>query len=194
MKRILTIAAVLFGFTVAAVAQPRAIGAHFGWTEAASYQHTVGSNNFIELSFGYTAGLPHVETFTYTYMQGNFNPDAYYAAAMNAAKKAVNKSAGTLRLTGTYNFMILQPEWTSKGEWGFYAGPGVTLGTGFNYWKAFSVGIAGQVGLEYTFWFPLKLSVDLRPTIGLMVQDGGVVFDKDGIMGFIPSISARYTF
>ena len=49
---------------------------------------------------------------------------------------------------GVYNIMLAQPSWTSRGEWGFYAGPGANVGLG-NKWL--NVAVVGQVGLEYTF-------------------------------------------
>lgn len=175
MKKILTIAAVLFAFAVAAVAQPKSVGVRFGVMEGAVYQHEIGSGNFIEADFGY------------------------------------NVVSGRLDIAGVYNFMIARPEWTSRGEWGFYAGPGVSLGTGFSKWNSFAFGLTGQVGLEYTFWFPLQLSIDLRPVFGIACGQkteyvalpngyrgpqttGTVRFDTAGLYGFIPSISARYTF
>ena len=87
-----------------------------------------------------------------------------------------------------YNFMIAQPNWTDRGEWGFYAGPGVALGMGFgdddNY---FHLAVAGQIGLEYTFWFPLQLSIDLRPTIGYS-------FGNHLYWGVCPALGIRYRF
>ncbi len=87
--------------------------------------------------------------------------------------------------------MIAQPDWTSRGEWGFYAGPGASLGYGFN--NSFHIAAVGQVGLEYTFWFPLQLSVDLRPQFGVAVHDGAH-FYKGGLFGFVPTIGVRYRF
>ena len=69
---------------------------------------------------------------------------------------------GALQASAVYNFMIAQPAWTARGEWGIYAGPGVALGTGFSTGYALNIDVVGQVGLEYTFWCPLHLSVDLR--------------------------------
>ena len=69
--------------------------------------------------------------------------------------------------TGIYNFMIAQPSWTSRGEWGFYAGPGASVGLGLGETNYFTLGAAGMVGLEYTFWFPLQLSIDFRQHIGI---------------------------
>ncbi len=91
-------------------------------------------------------------------------------------------------LTGVYDFSIAQPDWTPRGEWNFYAGPGVSVGTWAVEDKAgMRVGIVGQVGLDYTFWFPLQLSIDIRPSFDL-VGDGALM------SGFYPCISARYCF
>ena len=88
--------------------------------------------------------------------------------------------------------MIAQPQWTSRGEWGFYAGPGVALGggavkvDGVNH-GYFSAGVAGQVGLEYTFWFPLQLSFDLKPQLGFG-------FNYGFHFNIMPSLGVRYRF
>jgi hypothetical protein len=69
-----------------------------------------------------------------------------------------------------YNFMIAQPAWTSRGEWGFYAGPGAAVGMKLGNSETdgyFHIAAAGMVGLEYTFWFPLQLSLDFRQHIGI---------------------------
>ncbi|MCM1176736.1 MAG: hypothetical protein NC115_06625 [Bacteroidales bacterium] len=99
----------------------------------------------------------------------------------------------SLNATATYNFMIAQPAWTDRGEWGFYAGPGASIG----YWwpgsGAFTIAAVGQVGLEYTFWFPLQLSVDLRPQFGIAAGKE-TRFYTDGLFGFIPTIGVRYRF
>ena len=129
MKKIILIAAMVLGFAVAAVAQPRAVGLRGGYGVELSYQHTLGEN-FVEANLGLTG----------------FN-------ALNVA--------------ATYNWTVAQPQWTSKGEWGVYAGPGAALGVGFGNPGTFNVAAAGQVGLEYTFWFPLQLSIDFRQHIGI---------------------------
>lgn len=102
--------------------------------------------------------------------------------------------SGSMRLTGTYNYIIASPRITSDGTWNLYAGPGVTLGTGFNSFRAFNIGVAAQVGVEYAFWFPLQLSVDLRPSFGVVISEDRFKYDVDGVFGFIPTISARYVF
>lgn len=93
--------------------------------------------------------------------------------------------------TALYNWTFAQPDWSSRGDWGWYAGPGISLGsTYFNDGTNFFFGICGQVGLEYTFWFPLQLSVDVRPTFGFCDGD----FWKNGLYGFAPCLSVRYAF
>ncbi len=83
-----------------------------------------------------------------------------------------------------FDFMIAQPDWTSRGEWGFYAGPGLAIGGGTN---KFAFGVAGNVGLEYTFWFPLQLSIDFRPQIGY-------VDHSFNWWGWYPALGVRYRF
>lgn len=93
-----------------------------------------------------------------------------------------------LNLAATYNFMIANPAWTETGKWGIYAGPGAALGAGKG---VFNIGLAGQIGLEYTFDFPLQLSVDIRPQLGL-VTAGEV--SKFGVWGWYPHLGIRYKF
>ena len=90
-------------------------------------------------------------------------------------------------LAATYNWNLVQPQWTEKGEWGVYAGPGANLGLGFNGW--FNVAVCGQVGLEYTFWFPLQLSLDIRPSLGFSTGDKPLY-----VGGFYPTLGVRYKF
>lgn len=149
---LIIIAAVL---SIAAVAQPRAIGGRIELGGEVSYQHNVGSN-FAELDFGYN-----------------------YATGFG--------------ITATYDFIFASPEWTPKGTWDWYAGPGLTMGTYFSP-IPFSVGICAQVGLSYTFWFPLQLSVDLRPVAAVGFNSDGARFNTKGLYGFIPTFGVRYCF
>lgn len=97
-----------------------------------------------------------------------------------------------LNAAGSYNFMIAQPEWTPKGEWGFYAGPLVKAGY---IWVGGYASVGAQVGLEYTFDFPLQLSVDLRPALGAYFGSGYAGFYSSGLLtGFVPCLSVRYSF
>lgn len=90
--------------------------------------------------------------------------------------------------TAIYNFMIAQPQWTDKGEWGFYAGPGASVGTCMLKDRSyFHLSAAGMVGLEYTFWFPLQLSFDLKPQLGFG-------FNYGFHFNIMPSLGVRYRF
>lgn len=83
-----------------------------------------------------------------------------------------------LGIAATYNFMISE----FGSGFGFYAGPGVGLGFGENL----SVGIAGQVGIEYNFAAaPVQVSVDVRPYFDFV----GI-----GLVGWYPHLGIRYNF
>ncbi|MCD8208182.1 MAG: hypothetical protein LUD72_09630 [Bacteroidales bacterium] len=100
----------------------------------------------------------------------------------------MGKQADWFNIAAIYNFLIAEPDWTSRGDWGFYAGPGLALGAGE---REFAFGLAGQIGLEYTFWFPLQLSFDFRPQLGYGHYAGG---DHFAFWGWYPSLGVRYRF
>lgn len=88
-------------------------------------------------------------------------------------------------LSGLFNFVLARPDWTPRGDWSVYAGPGV----GAIFARDFGAGgILGDIGLEYRFWFPLQLSLDLRPA--LMIGSEGIV--TQGIFNF--GLGIRYAF
>ena len=151
MKKVIVVILAVLAFSLAAVAQPKAIGLRSGWDTGISYEHYLGGENFLEANasiFGFT-GL-------------------------------------WIDAAASYNFMIVRPDWTPRGEWGFYVGPGVSVGTYTDADEntAFNLGLFAQIGLEYTFWFPLNLSFDIRP---------GFHFMSDSPM-YYPALSARYAF
>ncbi len=92
-----------------------------------------------------------------------------------------------LNVAATYNFSLAQ----FGDGFNFYAGPGAALGLGFGKASFFNIGVAGQIGLEYIFDFPLQLSLDLRPQIGLGIVEGGVGL---GFWGWYPNLGIRYAF
>ncbi len=145
MKKILLVAALVLGITAAASAQPRALGIRGLLGAELSYQHNLGSANFLEADLGLGT------------LGGNY-----------------------LNVSATYNFMIAE----FGDGFGFSAGPGAALSGGNDL---FGVGIAGQVGIEYTFHFPLQLSIDWRPQIGLW--SGGF-----NLWGYGPALGVRYRF
>lgn len=186
MKKILAIVILAAAVSVSALAQPKAIGARFGYGAAeVDYQHYVGSPNFIQVN----AGIDY------------FSGCGAKASAM-------------------YNYTFAQPNWTDRGEWSIYAGAGLALGYVWDHGNKAVVDIEGnkikedrrwgmgfmasipvQAGLSYTFWFPLQLSVDIRPYFGIhngpawyYEKDRLTGFYNAGLYGFIPTLSVHYAF
>lgn len=90
-------------------------------------------------------------------------------------------------LSATYNHVFFEPYWSDMGDWGIYAGAGLSTGVVGSH---FMFGLVAQAGIEYSFWFPLQISADIRPTFGVSGSD----FYTGGMWGFLPSISLRYKF
>ena len=201
-KIVLTI--ILTALAATSYGQTRAIGVRIGASGCeADYQHTFAKDRFLECNFGLDFG---------------------YLGKYDLGTPANDKLG--VKATGIYNFIWARPAWTNEGSWALYAGPGVTTGyvhddvhylasDGVNIINfqshGFMLGICAQVGLEYTFWFPLQLSVDLRPTIAMHINErypfknpanpeaqsyyrARVGFYDNGLLGLVPTISARYRF
>lgn len=178
MKKIIAIISALICFTVMADAQSRALGARLGGCG-------------IELS--YTYDLSHT-----TFAEFNLGMDVGY-----------DNSPG-FKVTGIYNYILARPSFTTRGNWTLYGGPGVSAGYVEDkikgnehytmYEHGFMAAIVGQIGLDYTFWFPLQLALDMRPAFGFHVNGGGDGYDAkvgvydNGFRGFMPTLSIRYKF
>ena len=83
--------------------------------------------------------------------------------------------------------------WNEKGTWNWSLGVGAGAGIyGFKqpFWFA---GVVGHVGVEYNFWFPLQLSVDWRPNIGLTGYNDAFGFNTSGLYTGI-TLGVRYLF
>lgn len=156
MKKLLFILAFVVGVFAAANAQPRAIGGRLGYGLNATYQHSFGEKNMLQLDLGI--------------------PGFYGVQAV-----------------GTYNWLFPIKNWTPKGTWNWYAGVGGGVGIGLSSW--FSIGVAGMVGLEYTFAsMPLTLSVDYRPVIGPSFATGGAYFGSGDFYAGAFGLSAKFRF
>ncbi len=82
--------------------------------------------------------------------------------------------------------------WNEKGEWHWYMGVGGGAGMyQFSDPKWFA-GVVGHIGIEYDFWFPLQLSVDWRPNIGVSNYYNNW-FNLGGLYGGV-SLGVRYKF
>ena len=187
MKKIV-LAIILAAVATTSYGQTKAMGARLGVCGfEADYQHVFIKNQFLECNFGLDFGWLG---------QGN-------------SVVTPNDKLG-VKATAVYNFVWARPAWTNEGSWALYAGPGVTTGyvhddghymgddgkTIISFQShGFVLGVCAQVGVEYTFWFPLQLSVDLRPTVGMHANKiEGVGFYDNGLLGFAPTISVRYCF
>ena len=92
-------------------------------------------------------------------------------------------------LTGVYHWVKDLSSVTDGLNW--YVGPGLQVGTTYGgvLTNGFTLGIVGQIGAEYTFNFPLQLSLDYRPGIYLVKPSWMNFGSYDGIC-----LSARYKF
>lgn len=173
MKKIL-FAAILVFASVMAYAQPRAIGVRLGSFDGISYQHSLGENNMLEIEAG-------------------FNIGTYWGARINGKTDDVRWHTFGHNVQAAVTYDWIDPagatfSWSKRGEWHWYLGVGAAGGYG---WRGGAydptigvveadgnwgwVGGAFRAGIEYTFWFPLQLSIDYRPTIG-----AGLVERADG--------------
>lgn len=128
----------------------------------------------IGLRGGWGAELSYQHSFDANFLQADLGLNTF---------NSVNGSV-------VYNFMIAQPAWTDRGEWGFYAGPGAAVGMSLGTEETegyLHLAAAGMVGLEYTFWFPLQLSLDVKPTLGFG-------FNHGFHWGVMPAFAIRYRF
>ena len=82
--------------------------------------------------------------------------------------------------------------WDYEGQWNWNLGVGAGLGIyGFKA-PAFYAGVVGHVGVSYDFWFPMQLSLDYRPNIGI-VGGEGLTFNTSGLYSGI-TLGVRYLF
>lgn len=95
-----------------------------------------------------------------------------------------------IRFTGLYQWV-----WNIDGGFNWYAGFGAAAGSfdfddrfiGGRDIDEFFLNAAGTVGIEYNFDFPLLLSLDFRPEIGILN-------DIDDDLEFDVALSIRYQF
>ena len=145
MKKLSLFALILIATCTVAFAQPRAIGGRIGYNIGASYQHQIGEKNMLQTDLDFY-GL------------------------------------GWWGIQGTVTFNWIIPLVSvNAGDLNLY--PGVGLGGGYeflgkvvwaeNHWRGCPfVGVAGMIGIEWRFKFPLQLSFEYRPLIGVELSRG----------------------
>ena len=165
MKKLLLVAILAVAGVAATVAQPRAIGVNLGYGFDVSYQHSLGESNMIDLAVNFP-------------LVGN-----------------------TIGIGASCTYDWINPfgtaiPWNNKGEWNWSLGVGAGGGLyGLEVAKITPIwyaGVVGHVGVEYNFWFPLQLSVDWRPNIGV-TNNRLNYFNIDGLYSGI-SLGVRYLF
>ncbi len=91
----------------------------------------------------------------------------HYAGGSNFWEFDAGLFDNLLDVVAIYDFSI-----APVGPFNFYMGPGAFLaiwpGNKHDDHANMQVGLAGQIGLEYTFDFPLQISLDWRPCFNLM--------------------------
>ncbi|MBR1809442.1 MAG: hypothetical protein IJ776_08660 [Paludibacteraceae bacterium] len=173
MKKGIILVAIMAACAVVANAQPRAIGGRLGAFDGVSYQHSFGDSNMLEVELGFNFG-----TYWGNRINGRTSDGTKWHMFGHDIQAAV-----------TYDW--IDPfgatfPWDHKGEWHWYLGVGGAGGYGWygnTYEKGVGtvgtnanwgfVGGAGRAGVEYDFWFPLQLSIDYRPTLGVGLIDDG---------------------
>ena len=174
MKK-LSILAIFFIATCSVVmSQPRAIGGRIGWGIGPSYQHQIGEKNMIQADLDFIG-------YGWWGIQG----------------------------TVTFNWLIPLVS-VNAGELNLY--PGVGIGGGYEWWGGgwylYSsrwggngfIGVAGMIGVEWRFKFPLQLSFGYRPVIGptfyrnYYFKNDRVDFYYHGLYSSAIAIGVRYKF
>lgn len=174
MKKVIIVAILAIVSVGSAIAQPRAIGVNLGWGADISYQHSIGETNMIDLS----VNLP-----------------AFAGIGATATYDWINPCGAVI-------------PWDYEGQWNWNLGVGAGLGIYHPFatvselndqggldkvWAGkIYAGVAGHVGISYDFWFPLQLSLDYRPNIGI-VNNYGVRFNATGLFTGI-TLGVRYLF
>ena len=168
MKRLLLIIITLLSVSTWSYAGgSRAIGGNLGGGLDFSYQIAVGDKNMIDIF----AGFPWSATSAYGFgVGGGLSYDW-----LNPFNKPI--------------------PWDEDGEWNWYiglgAGGGTLLGKDTEQGTGVYAGVLGHVGVEYNFEFPLQLSIDWRPTLGVYIN-GGSEFYGPGLLAL--SLGVRYKF
>ena len=166
MKKIFLISVIFLAMTAFLSAQeisPNAIGLRLGDSDGfgaeISYQRALKENNRLEFDFGW---------------------------------RDANNYDG-VKLIGLYQWV-----WDIDGGFNWYAGPGAGFaayevryrnnGVDYDDKDAFVI-LTGTVGIEYSFDFPLLLSLDVRPEIGFGNDD----YDNNDL-DFDVGLGVRYQF
>ncbi len=153
MKKIIITLAIVISMAGASTVQAgggSTIGLRLGYPTEISYQMGINNANRLELGLGF-------RSYGYAY----------------------NSNYALFSLSGIYQWVWDLSAVGNGFNW--YAGFGASVGyysySYLNYgYSGFPVSILGQVGIEYNFNFPLRVSLDYRP--GFQITNGaGFIYD-----------------
>ena len=172
MRKKLVFFTLLVGFLLmgmAAKAQPKAIGARFGWVAEVSYQHTLGPG-FMELGLGipgYNAGIALDGTYNWVAYQNNSGKRDHFEFFVG----------GGLGLHTIFNRTRYA---TAYGD--------VVVANN----TVVGVGLMGSIGIQYQFSFPFQIGISWRPMFGGYFTNGASGFYLPGL--YDGGIAFRYVF
>jgi len=197
MKKSILLVAFATLCAVMVYAQPRAIGGRLTEGLEFSYEHGIGDKNMLSIDAGFV-----YNTIRYHYddAAGNRVRDWHWGYGVEAVV--------------TYDWInpfgaSFDKVWDGKGEWNWYMGVGAGANFTFNPWYSgaygsltysqLGVGVAGRIGVEYNFWFPLQLSVDYRPLFGPSIafangEHPSIDFYQSGLYAGAIAFAVRYRF
>jgi len=163
MKKIILTLALAFSLSGVLMAQSegKSIGLRLGYPAEISFQSALSNSTRIELGLGFR---------TYGY--------------------GANSNYSLFSLSGVYQWVWDLSALSTGFNW--YAGLGASLGYySYSYvnsdYSGYPVSLLGQIGIEYNFDIPLRLSLDYRPAVQLNANRSG--FIADGI-----ALGVRYRF
>ena len=115
---------------------------------------------------------------------------------MLEAELGLSLSSVGVETVVTHDWLFPITSWQKRGTWNWYAGVGA--GAGYSWlwgWGNYGyVGVAGRLGIEYNFDFPLSLSLDWRPIFGPRFGSGNIGFYDGGLYYGAIAWGIRYRF
>ncbi|MGN0235039.1 MAG: hypothetical protein ACI4BD_01820 [Paludibacteraceae bacterium] len=216
MKKRFLLAAMAIVATTMVAAQPRSIGGRLSYGIEITYQHNLSSDRMITLDAGFPGFFVNGFNIEGVVTHDWLNP-------FNTKIPWNNK--------GEWNWYMgvgggLDLWWhgdkSSYGDgYGYNSGdaekkPAMQTEAMLNsvryFYSHYNIGVAGRIGVEYNFWFPMQIAVDWRPMFGLGIsststtlaysdgsnektRDTGAYFSYGGFYGGNTfAISIRYLF
>ena len=111
---------------------------------------------------------------------------------MLEAELGLSLSSVGVEAVVTHDWLFPIRSWEDIGSYNWYVGVG--LGAGAYLFSNTTIGVAGRIGIEYNFWFPMQISIDYRPLIGPAWNGVSVSFNGEGLVRSALGLSLRYLF